>query len=261
MKLRTIQLKTKNVRAFTLLEVMASLVIVTMVILGPLTSAINASSYARQTKDVMISTYLAEEAIELLHFQLDSLYLECVSGVLSCDPAGDVSAPEVTDKKASEKAWWLFKKRMSIPGSSCFDSDGRSYDFLSMSTTTGNTASTYATSSSVCSGTSLISSAVTGVEDGGGLRNYYTCGTITDINDLRLMNGGSLSVLSIKKSAYSRKVKITSLPSGFETVSPTGPVNLEWFYDDLIVTAEVSFRRSNGVMRTIQVSDFLHIRS
>ena len=63
-------------KAFTLIEVLVSLWIITIAVLGPLAAAINSSSTSRNTKDVVISSYLAQESFELLRFSRDSL-LEC----------------------------------------------------------------------------------------------------------------------------------------------------------------------------------------
>jgi type II secretory pathway pseudopilin PulG len=65
-------------KGFTLIETLVSTFVITMVILGPLTVASNASSYARITKDTLTATYLAQEAIELLRHQQDSIYIRCV---------------------------------------------------------------------------------------------------------------------------------------------------------------------------------------
>ena len=68
---------TYKIRGFTLIETLVSVFIITTVVLGPLTVSSNASAYARQTKDTMTAVYLAQEAIELLHHQQDSIYLDC----------------------------------------------------------------------------------------------------------------------------------------------------------------------------------------
>lgn len=246
-------LKQQQVRAFTLLEVLASLSIVTLVILGPLTSSVNSSSFARQTKDVMTSTYLAEEALELLHYQYDTLYLACANNVEAC--LGQI----LSEETPGGAAWRLFKTRLQssslLDGTvSCFDTDGCSYDFLDMRSAASITnPKKYLPTGDYCPKLALVTSAVIGTVDG--IRNYYVCsGIIADPSSL------IDTPLTIKKTTYSRKIQLQSIKT-FEEGSGTGLAHLEWYNDDLVITATVSFRRSNGVMRNIKVVDFLHARS
>ena len=64
-------------KAFTLLETLTSIAILSFVIVGPLTVIMGSSSYARQTKDVMVATYLAEESEKILQNQYETLYIDC----------------------------------------------------------------------------------------------------------------------------------------------------------------------------------------
>ena len=244
-------LKQQQVRAFTLLEVLASLSIVTLVILGPLTSSVNSASFARQTKDVMTSTYLAEEALELLHYQYDTLYLACANNVEAC--LGQI-LPEETPGGA---AWRLFKTRLvdiSSGSVSCFDVNGCSYDFLDMRSAASITnPKKYSPTGEYCPKLALVTSAVIGTVDG--IRNYYVCsGIIADSSSL------IDTPLTIKKTAYSRKIQLQSIKT-FEEGGGTGLAHLEWYNDDIVITTTVSFRRANGVMRNIKVIDFLHALS
>lgn len=242
-----------KIKAFTLLEVLASLTIVTMVILGPLTSAINSSSYARQTKDVMVSTYLAEEALELLHYQYNTLYLACSSSVDACSSREDGLTP-------GEQAWKLFKTRLnddtSAPGLvSCFSSDGTggcSYDFLDMMDATSATPpKKYSPTGEDCSQLSMVTSIVTGID---GVRNYFVCSGI-GISSPRLVD----NALSVLKKTYSRRVTVVSVPT-FETSCGIDAPHSACYYDDLIVTVHISFKRPNQSIRTITVTDFFHAR-
>lgn len=241
-------IKHKGVEAFTLLEVLASLVIVTLVILGPLTSAVNSSSYASQTKDVMISTYLAEESLELLHHQYDTLYIACANDKDACD---SVSVPTLAGETPGGKAWRLFKTRLndSTAGSkSCFDADGCSYDFLDMIDVTSVMPSPtkYLPTGAKCSTISLAYRMVDSK-----VRNYYVCGGA----------GHLAAAFNSNKTQYLRKVFIESKPTFPEVNPATPPANLGLYNDDLLVAATISFRRSNGMLRSIKVTDFLHTRS
>lgn len=245
----------KQVKAFTLLEVIAAFAIVTLVILGPLTNAVNSSSFALQTKDVMVSTYLAEEAIELLHYQHDTLYLACINNKDACD--GQVGLTETP----GGAAWRIFKNRLNdsiSPSVSCFDPNtkGCSYDFLDMLQATSTTPPKKynPTTSTQCSGLSTVKSNVTGIESIA--RSYYVCKG----DEKKIEVGLQETILAFKASTYSRSVFIESKKT-FDEGGGSGYSHPEWYNDDLIITATVSFRRSNGVMRSIKVIDFLHARS
>lgn len=248
----TMSERIRKVKAFTLLEVLTSLSIVTLVILGPLTSAINSASYANQTKDVITATYLAEEALELLHYQYDSMYLQCSYSVEACDAGLSLEGSTI-----GEKSWRLFKTRLDDTSSgsvSCFTEEGCSYDFLDMMDATSTTAPPkYSPTGNKCSNLSLAYS----TNGNGDLVNYYVCSGITAsdyFNDLRFND----NVFNMKKTTYARKISIES-KSTFEIVNPSSlPANLDLYHDDLLVTATVSFRRTNGVMRSIEVVDFIH---
>lgn len=246
-----------KIKAFTLLEVLASFSIVTLVILGPLTFSINSASYSRQSKDVLTAQYLAQEALELLHYQHDTLYIACVNEKDACDP---VSAPILDGETRGGKAWRLFKTRLHSTDSgavSCFSENGCSYDFLDMLIATSVTAPLkYSPNGTVCPGLSMVYSTVTGYDDN--IRNYYVCSSIdqTDIGNKLKDNH-----FSVKRTAYLRKINIESVPTFTETNAPSAPANLGLYQDDLVITATVSFRRSNGIMRHIKVVDFFHARS
>jgi type II secretory pathway pseudopilin PulG len=242
----------QKIQAFTLLEVLASLAIVTMVILGPLSSAINSASYSRQTKDTMVATYLAEEALETLRYQSNTMYINCTNTVGACDPRNALETP-------GEQAWRLFKQRLAgidpanTDGISCFSSNGCSYDFLDMSTTTNTTSFIYSPIGSECSTLAFVTSSWPSLDPP--LRTYYICNGSSHVARL---NG---TILSHAKTAYSRYVTVVSVPT-FEITPPvSGTPNLGLYYDDLIITAFVSYRKSNGIKKTIKVTDFLHARS
>lgn len=250
MNLFFLQKKTTKVRAFTLLEVLASLSIVTMIILGPLTFSINSSSVARQTKDIMISMYLSQEAFELLHFQYDSLYIACIHDQNPCS-----SNPTSPGELPGEKAWRLFKERLNYDVS-CFDSDGCSYDFLDMlNPESSDSFARYSPTSNSCSNISTVYSKKNILDTK--IRNYYVCSGI-DKNSPRLVHD---SIQDVKKTNYTRKIFVVSTPTIDEGTPPIAPTNLELSQDDLEFTVTVSFKRSNGVIRTMKYIDVLHSRT
>lgn len=251
----------KNIRAFTLLEVLASLSIVTLVILGPLTSSINSSAYSKQSKDLMVSLYLAEESLELLRHQYDTLYIACANDKDACEES---VFPTVAGETSGGKAWRLFKTRLndsSVLGTvSCFDTDGCSYDFLDMMEASSVTPpKKYDPTSTECPSLSMVQSAPYGELYGidTGVRNYYVCSSIdqTDIND-RLKDNH----FNVSKTTYTRSIFVESKPTFTEANPPSSPANLGLYQDDLVVTSTVSFRRSNGLVRSITVTDFFHAR-
>ena len=227
-----IRKKSLQLNAFTLLETLASIAIVSTVILGPLTVAINSSTYSRQTKDVMISTYLIEEAIDLLHHHYDSLYIRCQKGVAPCE------GPPDPTKTIGQNAWTLFKDRLGESGgsTSCyknFNSKGCTFDFLDLSNDAASPAFSSASDSSDCLYLSLTKSAD---------KRDYVCSVNREAGTEREHNLGIMG-----PKLYTRTVVVESF------INPDG-------FEDLRVTASVTFARSNGTKRTMSVVDFFHPR-
>lgn len=215
-------------RGFTLVETLVSTMIITVVILGPLTVASNASTYARITKDTLIATYLAQEAIELLRHQQDSVYIRCIQASTSaCVPTGN-ETPQQT-------AWRMFKSRLGLnaQGASCFSTDnavGCSYDFIDMTSDVNSNPTKYVSSQSSCNTLSLQSST-----------KLYVC------------SGARGSGSGYTVTNFSRSVSVTSVAT-FSGADSS-------YNDDLRVTVTVTFKRPNGYLHQIQVVDFLHARA
>ncbi|MBP6948618.1 MAG: hypothetical protein KBC41_03245 [Candidatus Pacebacteria bacterium] len=249
MHLFFLQRTYKKIQAFTLLEVLTSFSIVTLVILGPLTFSVNASAVARQTKDIITTMYLTQESFELIHFQYDSLYIACINDVAPCS---DI-ATEIGESPGN-KAWRILKERLSdvSSGPSCFDNEGCSYDFLDMINPSSITK--YEPTGTECPYISIFRGFLGADDDD--VRNYYICSGV-ESDDIRLND----TPRDIRRTSYTRKIFITSIPTIDENIVPIAPVNLELYQDDLEITATVSFRRSNGVIRTMKFSDILHPRA
>ncbi len=216
-------------KAFTLVETLVATMIITMVILGPLTVATNASSYARVTKDTLTATYLAQEAVELLHHQQDSVYIRCVQ------EAGSVCTL-IGSESPSQAAWRIFRNRLNASSSlSCFSNEnalGCSYDYIDMTTNEDATPSKYRSDLASCNKLSIQTS--TGL---------YVC------------TGAHGSGAGYTPTYFNRSVSITSIPTfGSGT-------NEQNYNDDLRVTATVTFTRTNGYQRQVKVVDFLHARA
>lgn len=225
--------KVFNSKAFTLVETLVSTFIISMVILGPLTVAMNASNYARQTKDVMIATYLAEESTELLHHLQDSIYLKCVG-----DTSVNTTCPASTSVNGiysdpNQLAWVIFKDYIKS-GVSCFITDnpnGCAYDFIDMTTNENLAPTKYLPDSTLCNTLYLTTDSI--ITD----RHLYVCSGVHG-------TGGV-------PTFFTRKVQVESIntvPSGSDTI----------YNDDLRVTVTITFRRQNGYTRSIKLVDFFH---
>lgn len=215
-------------KGFTLIETLVSTMIITLVILGPLTIASNASSYARMTKDTLIASYLAQESIELLRHQQDSVYIRCIQASTSACPAQSNETPQQT-------AWRIFRYRLgSNPqGSSCFavdNSAGCAFDFMDMTANEDFSPTKYISTASACQTLSM--------ETATGL---YVCTGVHGI-------GPGYSV-----TRFSRSVSVTSLPT-------FGGLDQD-YNDDIRVTVTVTFKQPNGYTQQVKVVDFLHARS
>ncbi|TXG99852.1 MAG: type II secretion system protein [Candidatus Moraniibacteriota bacterium] len=221
----TIFSSQQSMRGFTLVETLVSTFVISLVVLGPLTVAVNSSTYARETKDVLTGTYLAQEAIELLRHEQDSLYIRCAQ-------ASGSTCTIMTNETPREAAWRLFRNRLAATtlGPSCFvtdNSEGCSYDVINIVGSEDTDFYKYSATSNSCSTLSVTSD------------KLYVC---TGVHG----EGATLT-------AFSRSVKITSLP----TFSGSD----ETYNDDLRVTVTVSFLKPNGFKRIIKVTDFLHARA
>ena len=146
---------TKYMQGFTLLETITSVGILALVIVGPLSVIISSSSYARQTKDTIVATYLAEESVELLQNQYDSLYVFCQK-----KPDDAFCALSGDENTTGQAVWRQFKQRLDSGAGqpACYTAKnglssgatGCAFDYLSMtnvSTTTVPTRYTLASQS------------------------------------------------------------------------------------------------------------------
>ncbi len=215
-------------KGFTLVETLVSTMIITLVILGPLTVASNASSYARLTKDTLIATYLAQESIELLRHQQDSVYIRCIQ-------ATTASCATINNETPQEAAWRTFKARLgsNAQGASCYDTDnadGCSYDFIDFTSNEDYSPTKYVSNTSSCNSLSLQTST-----------KLYVC---TGAHG----SGGGYTV-----TGFTRSVIITSIP----TISGGDAT----YNDDLRVTVTITFKKANGYTQQVKVVDFLHARA
>lgn len=224
---------SKKIKAFTLLETLTSIAILAVVIVGPLSVIINSSAYARQTKDTIIATYLAEESVELLQNQYDSLYIYCNKqlGIGPCTTS--------TGENGSQIAWRVFKERLAV-APSCFSPSSCSFDYINMAGDITITPLHYSpTDTSSGAACAWLVEASTTAE----LHTYLCKGVPAHI--------GTSYPMSNKQ--YVRAVSVEDIPVSFEN---TGPSN-NWYNDDLRITAEIGFK---GIYATssVKITKFMH---
>lgn len=246
-------------KAFTLIEVLVAMWIVTVAILGPLTVAINSSSTTRNAKDVVVSAYLAQESFDLLRFTRDTIFLKCITNdVASCTsiPLPAPSAPTEYEN-GPETAWRLFKEVLANGGgaNSCIVSvanpDGCTYDiegFLDNGRISPAIAPTiYAAGDTLCEYLNRDDRK----------QNYATSGPSYPTDGMYLCDdqGGTLSPTSFR-----RVVKVTSIPA----IAPAPALGVtydEIYNDDLRIEVEVSYSKSNSLTKKIKVVDFIRART
>jgi prepilin-type N-terminal cleavage/methylation domain-containing protein len=238
---------------FTLIETLVSVAIITLAILGPLTVAITSASYAKNSKDVIVATYLAHEGIELVRYERDAIYVECQSSVTTCATnvfgAGGIELPE-------QAAWRIFKERMgsavsSVAGlqPSCFSSDnaaGCAFDVYDMISAVADVPSRFTGSDDRCA-------------------TLYTDNRIDQLPTPSPVNGVGVTdhiylcgekgmTYGYDVSGYKRVVKLTSL---YLDIADQYQKDYE---DDVRVESTVTYTRNMGLTRTIKAIDYLHAR-
>lgn len=231
-----------NNKGFTLLETLVSIGILALVIVGPLAVIINSSSYARQTKDTMVATYLAEEAVELLQNQYDSIYVFCKkqpSDVLCATASGDTPG---------QKAWWLFKTRLSAAGGqSCFlkhedgstdNISGCSYDFINMLGDITVSPVRYIATADECKSIVMVATTTSA-----GIHQTYVCKGLPSH-----YFGGAVATKD-----FTRSVTVEWLKT-FET----DPSMFNHYNDDLRIVVRVVYRGFNGYPYTVGITQYMH---
>lgn len=209
-------------KAFTIVETLVATMVLTMTILGPLTVAISAASYARQVKDTITATYLAQESIELLRYQQDSIYIRCVQATSGTCAISYGEAPD-------EAAWRIFKARLgaTAAGPTCFGATC-SYDYIDMTASPDTNPPKYASNGGSCARLELNSF------------RKYVCAPVHTVSGNRV-------------TGFTRTVILESI----NTFSGTDAQ----YNDDVRATVTVSFVRSNGTTKQVRIVGFLHARN
>jgi type II secretory pathway pseudopilin PulG len=236
----------KDYKAFTLIEVLVSLWIITVAIMGPLAVAITTSMYARDGKNMSVAAYLSQESVELLRFKRDTIFLSCINESSSC-PAQLIPNSATEYKQNHEAAWRLFKEMLSNGGgaASCFEAenpDGCTYDvdgFLSAPT---STPTIYNTNNASCYYLNRDDRKQKGAIPSSETDGMYLCSD----------GGGEFT-----STPFKRTVKVTSIPSILPNVSGSYD---EMYNDDLRIEVTVSYSRSNFLTKKVKAVDFIRAR-
>lgn len=223
----------RSTRGFTLIEALVGTFVITSVILGPLSVALDSSSHAKLSKDVITGTYLAAEAIELLHYKQDSIFLDCLQSISTLC----VLAP---GESARDAAWRIFAESLSSPTTPCDISnpDGCSFDFIRFVSSV-NAISPTGGNSTPCTRITYT------------LAGIYTCpGTGETSNDIS------------KVTSFTRSITTEILPTiGVAGGVPGSPEAIDRLTNsDIRVAVTVAFAQPNGYIRKIELVDFLRAR-
>jgi type II secretory pathway pseudopilin PulG len=237
----------KHYKAFTLIEVLVSLWIVTVAVMGPLAVAITSSKSSKDSKDISIASYLAQESVELLRFQRDSIFLRCINDAASC-PAQLIPNSATEYEQNHETAWRLFKELLSNGGGSesCFEvenSNGCTYDIETFLTDPTSAPTIYNALNAAC--TYLY-------RDDRKQDGVIASSSPTD--GMYLCSDGAGD---FKPTVFKRTVKITSVPSILPNVSGSYD---EMYNDDLRVEVIVSYSTTNFLTKKVKAVDFIRAR-
>ena len=229
---------SSGIPAFTLIETMVATLIIIIAISGPLSVAVASSGYVRDTKDNMTSTSLAQEAVDLLRYKRDTLYINCLGdnyNTATCPTydLAELTPPLTGSTSPKESAWKLFKNQMGYnsSGGHCFTSDGCTYDtndFLF---------------------DPLTAPSVRLFGDGGDCNNLYRKddgdGTSKDDFMYVCADGGNYN-----RTHFSRKIRLE------DVATSTGYIHE--YEDDIRITVTIDYIRHNGLVKQNKLVDFIH---
>ena len=246
--------KLKNQKAFTLLETLASVAILSLVVVGPLAVMINSSSYAHQVQDSMTARFLAEEAIELLQNKADSLYIFCRKNPIDVDCLSDGNQTQ------AEVAWQKFKEQIGtttvpiggeVASTSCYinNDSGCSFDFVGM--TQNPTTSIQLFSGNIgTSATSTSCATLTGlnISTSSGTGQAYICAPNATSTGAATSSGDLVKI----ETAFKRVIKAEQTA----TYEGNKPVNKQK-NDDLRADAKVTYKGKNGKEYKETVSSYI----
>lgn len=234
-------LNSSCLRAFTLIETMVGIMIITTAIIGPLSVAVGAASYAKDTKDKVTAIYLAQEAVDLLRFERDSLVIKCNQedgGCVFNDLYSEYGIESF--ETTSNSAWRMFKERLST-APSCFVTDnggepGCAFDFNGLTKNTSSAPVKYSPNV--------------------GCDYLYRDDTGVVANSAYLCRESDPLFEDKHKTKFKRVIKLKSVSS-----NPNGNAYFEKYNDDVLINVTVTYDRKHGFpAKPIIVTDFLHAK-
>lgn len=268
-------------KGFTLLETLASISILSLVVIGPLAVTISSSGYARLTKDTIVATYLAEEAVEMLQNQYDSMYVYCRKFAPATDPGGLCDPAGTSDTSLGQTAWRLFKNRLaagngqsttcylpkgasgnsSYPGNAGGNANGCAFDYIDLLATSTQALNRNDSTASNCKYLVPVSTSTKfyGVENTNGIEypdGGVQPGWITGTSTSYICSGTPAHIAGgrLQVKEYTRSITIDELPT-YET----GAQDTQ-YSDDIRVTSSVQFKGLNGVSHTVKITRYMHAR-
>ena len=267
-------------KGFTLLETLASVSILSLVIIGPLSVTISSSGYARLTKDTIVATYLAEEAMEMLQNQYDSLYVYCNKFPTATDSGALCDKTSTADATAGQTAWRLFKNRLatgngqtttcyvpkdgdSYPGGSAGNANGCAFDFKNLMATSTEPLVRYDAASENCkylvpvSTSTLLHTQIGRIGLVGGNDTEAMYSYVRSTSTSYVCKGVSAHVPAggkVQAKEFIRSITIEQMPT-YETGAQDAQYN-----DDIRITSNVQFKALNGVSHNVKITRFMHAR-
>lgn len=233
-------------KAFTIIEVLVALWIITVAVLGPLTSALNSSANTRDSKNIVVAAYLAQESFELLRFERDTIFLRCISNDATCTAVA-LPIPATDFEHGHEAAWRLFKDVLANGSStdSCFvnqNANGCTYDVEGFLNSPTSNPVIYNSNIALCPFLYRDDREQKGTASSSPTDGMYLCN-----------NHG----LPFTSTTFKRVVKVTSIP----TIQPNIPGSYDEIYnDDLRIVVEVSYSKSNSLTKKVSSVDFMRAR-
>ena len=237
----------RYLRGFTLIEAMMGIFIISVSIGGPMVIAGRAAQEIRYSRELFAATFLGQEAIELIRYRRDSVFLECSdpSSSMCLNASSTIPTNPLVQELPNETAWKVFKNQFGgANGNFCFSAAGCVFDIyglLKNPTVDGIPTDLYDATSVNCN--SFYQDRSTQI-------NNSTATSSTDFMYLCNNHAASRGV----DTQTRRVVKMTSMTSA------TCP-SYECSYNDNIKVDVTVFYNYRGTQKSLMVTDFIKPRS
>ncbi len=230
---------------FTLIEAMIGIFIISVSIGGPMVIAGRAAQEIRYSRELFTATFLGQEAIELVRFRRDSVFMECSDpSSAMCLAASSTILSTGVQETPNETAWKVFKNQFGGTSNTyCFSVNGCVFDMYGILKNPNANAipvDLYDASTSNCSSLN---------QDRSVQINNITSTSSTDF--MYLCNDHTTT--KAINTQIRRVVKLTSMGS----VCPSYECS---YRDDVRVDVTI-FYNYRGTQKSIVVTDFIKPRS